>query len=180
MLPPEWFDRMNTIKEGGKDDSAAMRLNSWAMSFNLAKKFPLGAGFDCFSMENYERYSPRPELGAATQDGKSVGSTAHSIYFQIMATQGFGGFALYMIALFSMLFSLLKLSKLGKKLPSGEWITMTSRGIMGTILGFMASGAFLSLAFFDLFWAIYGAGICLKSIVHSGTWLHEETLPFFR
>ena len=180
ILPPEWFGRMNTMKDVGEDKSANMRFNSWMMSINIAKEFPLGAGLECFSLENYERFSPNPDLGAATQDGEVVGSTAHSIYFQILATQGFGGLALYLIVIFSILFSLLRLSRLGKKLPSGEWITITSRGIIGSMLGFMASGAFLSLAFFDLYWALFGAGICLKSIVYSGQWQYEEQLPFLR
>ena len=46
---------------------------------------------------------------------------------------------------------------------------------MGSMIGFLTSRAFLTLAFFDLFWAIFGAAVCLKSVVMSGSWLPEES-----
>ncbi len=168
FLPQEWFNRMDTIEDYEQDRSANMRLNSWKMSFNLAKHNPLGGGFDCFSLENYNRYAPDPDLGRAHSKNGLVGSTAHSIYFQVLATQGFGGLALYLATLISMLFSLRRLDKIGRILPGVTWVSSLSRGLIGSILGFMASGAFLSLAFFDLFWAIYGGAICLEHIVYSG------------
>jgi len=174
FLPQEWFNRMDTIEDYEEDRSANMRLNSWAMSYQIARHNILGGGFDCFTLENYNRYSPNPDLGRAHQDGQIVGSTAHSIYFQVLATQGFGGLLLYLAALFSMLFSLRRLDKIGRITDSGLWISFVSRGLIGSILGFMASGAFLSLAFFDLFWALYGAGICLKAFVFSGEWLQDN------
>jgi hypothetical protein len=42
----------------------------------------------------------------------------------------------------------------------------------------MASGAFLSLAFFDLFWAIFAAAVCFKFIVLSGNWIEESEFSY--
>ncbi|NIA30704.1 MAG: putative O-glycosylation ligase, exosortase A system-associated [Actinobacteria bacterium] len=179
VLPQKWFNRMDTIEDYEEDRSANMRLNSWTMSYYIARKNILGGGFACFTLENYDRFSPNPGLGRAHQDGQIVGSTAHSIYFQVLATQGFGGLLLYLTALFSMLFSLRRVDRIGKMVESGQWVSSVSRGLIGSIIGFMASGAFLSLAFFDLFWALYGAGICLKSFVFSGEWLQDDKKILF-
>jgi probable O-glycosylation ligase (exosortase A-associated) len=175
LLPPQWFDRMNTIKTYEDDGSANMRLNSWKMSFNLASDNLLGGGFECFSLQQYYRYSPNPDIGAATTAaGAKVGSTAHSIYFEVMATQGFIGLTLYLICLLSILLSLLKLCRIAKYIPDGAWIASYGRGLGVSIVGFMVNGAFLSRAFFDLFWAIFAAAICLKWIVYSGAWIEND------
>ncbi|MBN1559658.1 putative O-glycosylation ligase, exosortase A system-associated [candidate division KSB1 bacterium] len=175
VLPKEWFDRMTTIGDYQEDESANMRLNSWQMAVNLALENPLGGGFNCFTRENYQKYAPNPDLGFSGSNPDEIfGSTAHSVYFELIAMHGFGGLAVYLVAVFSLLFSLLRLDKIGKSLPGEEWISYVSRGLIGSMIGFLTSGAFLTLAFFDLFWAIFGAGVCLKSVVMSGSWLEES------
>jgi len=156
VLPSHWMDRMSTIQSYEGDRSAEMRINSWHMSFNLAKANLLGGGFDCFTMEQYYNYAPNPELGR-TRSG--IASTAHSNYFEVMAMHGFLGFALYMTCLGSMLAALLGLGRRARKHPQGDWIGPYSRAFVVSILGFMACAAFQSKAFFDLFWMIYTAAI---------------------
>jgi probable O-glycosylation ligase (exosortase A-associated) len=179
VLPSQWFDRMNTIKSHEEDDSANMRRNSWWMSFNLARSHLLGGGFECFTLEQYQLYAPNPDLGRArTAEGTFVGSTAHSIYFEVIATQGFIGFAIFMSCLISILFSLRRLNRISRYLPDAGWISTYSRALTVSIIGFMASGAFLSLAFFDLFWAIFAAAVCFKFIVLSGNWIEESEFSY--
>jgi len=174
FLPPEWFGRMNTIETYEEDTSANMRLNSWHMSFNLAEDNLLGGGFKCFSLEQYLRYAPNADLGKShTANGGVVGSTAHSIYFQVLATQGFIGLAIYLFCLSSILVSLFRLYRLSHHLPNGDLLSSYARGLSVSIFGYMVNGAFLSRAFFDLFWAIFAAAICLKYFVYSGKWFED-------
>jgi probable O-glycosylation ligase (exosortase A-associated) len=175
VLPSHWFDRMNTVKTYEEDRSARMRLNSWTMAYNLAKANPLGGGFECWELENYYKYSPEPELGRANEGG-DVGSTAHSIYFEVLGTQGFGGLAIFLAALVCTLLSMRKIEKLARKEPRGHERIVLARAFQASVLGYMVSGAFLSLAFFDLFWWIYAAALCFKSIVLLGLW-DEAPLP---
>jgi probable O-glycosylation ligase (exosortase A-associated) len=173
LLPSAWFDRMSTIRTYEEDGSANMRLNSWAMSWNLAKDNPFGGGFDCFTMDEYYKYAPDPELGRL---GKNVGSTAHSLYFEVLATQGFGGFAIYMLGLGSLMASLIRIQRSARDLPDGESLRAISGSLLASILGFMSCGAFQSKAFFDMFWAIFAVGVCLKYMVDNGRWA-EATAP---
>jgi probable O-glycosylation ligase (exosortase A-associated) len=169
VLPSHWFARMNTVKTYEEDRSAQMRLNSWTMAYNLAKDNLLGGGFECWELENYYKYSPQPELGHANAGGE-VGSTAHSIYFEVLGTQGFGGLAIFLIALFSTLLSMRKIEKLARGQPLGNERVALARAFQASVMGYMVSGAFLSLAFFDLFWWIFAAALCFKSIVLLGQW----------
>ena len=173
VLPAQWLERMNSINSYDEDKSALMRINSWVMSYNLAKVHPLGGGFGCWSLELYDKYSPDPELGRQLSGGAT---TAHSIYFEVLATQGFGGLAIYLLCAGSILLSLLKLELGFRRIPGAEWIAIYSRGFTMSIIAFLASGAFLSRAFFDLFLAIFACALCFKAIVYSGNWI-EEPLP---
>lgn len=170
FLPPHWFERMGSIKSYDEDSSALMRINSWIMSYNLAKANPLGGGFECFTHEQYDTHSPNPELGRQLSGGAT---TAHSIYFEILATQGFGGLAIYLLCFISILLSLRKLERNFMYVPGAEWIPIYCRAFAVSIIAFMASGTFLSRAFFDLFWAIFAGAVCFKSIVYSGNWIDE-------
>ena len=167
FLPSKWKSRMSTIKTYEQDASANMRLNSWTMAVNMAKDHPLfGGGFDCFTMEQYERYAPHPEWGR-TFTGE--GSTAHSIYFEVMAMHGFVGFAIFLAALFAMLASMWRIQRQAQ-LDRRPDITAFARSVLVSVIGFMISGAFLSRAFFDLFWAIFAAGLCFKVLVDTKSW----------
>jgi probable O-glycosylation ligase (exosortase A-associated) len=170
FLPSHWFERMGSIKSYDEDTSALMRINSWTMAYNLAKAHPFGGGFDCFTLEQYDTHSPDPELGRQISGGAT---TAHSIYFEILATQGFGGLAIYLTCLISVLLSMRKLERNFMYVPGAEWIPTYSRAFAVSIIAFMTSGAFLSRAFFDLLWAIYAGVVCFKAIVYSGNWIDE-------
>ncbi len=159
VLPTSWFDRMNTVKTYEEDRSAQMRLNSWKMSFNLAKANPLGGGFECWEMENYYKYAPDPELGKVS----ATGSTAHSIYFEVLGTQGFGGLAIFLTCLVSTLLSMASVRRLGSSGELGRERVVLARAFTASVLGYMVSGAFLSLAFFDLFWWIFADGPLLQA-----------------
>jgi len=175
-LPQHWFDRMHTIEVYGEDSSAEMRLNSWRFSFNIGKAHVLGGGFGCFTPEQYRIHAPDPQMNlgySIDKYGNKVvhAQTSHSIYFEVMAEHGLIGFALYITILISMLFSLHKVERITKKLPATQWISNYSRAFYVSLVGFMISGAFVSRAFFELFWAIYSAAICFMSIVYSGSWI---------
>ncbi len=169
FLPPNWFDRMNTIKTYQEDRSANQRINSWWFSYNLACNKFLGGGFECFEMEQYAIYAPNIELAAVSSaNGSHVAGTAHSIYFEVLATQGFIGLAIYLSCLIAILMSLRRVGRISRYLPNAGWVAGYSRAFSVSIIGYMANGAFLSRAFFDLFWAIYAAAACLVFMIYTG------------
>jgi probable O-glycosylation ligase (exosortase A-associated) len=172
VLPSAWFERMNTIKTYQEDGSANQRIDSWIFSYRLARAYVFGGGFECFTPEQYQKFAPRPEINVFGAEAH----TSHSIYFEVMAEHGFGGLLIYLVCLFSMLFSLRRLDRFGRMLPGADWISHYSRAFAVSILGFMACGAFLSRALFDLFWCIYAAAVCFHCIVLSGHWIESWML----
>ncbi|MDH5412843.1 MAG: putative O-glycosylation ligase, exosortase A system-associated, partial [Flavobacteriaceae bacterium] len=87
FIPDKWFDRMNTIENYEDDGSANQRLNSWGFAINLANDNPImGGGFRTFTHEAYQLYGPIPDM---VYD-------AHSIYFEVLAEQGYVGLVLFL------------------------------------------------------------------------------------
>lgn len=141
FLPAAWFDRMNTIETYEEDQSANQRLNTWTMAINLANDRPLiGGGFKPFSEEAYRKYAPNPEWVF----------DAHSIYFDVLASQGYIGFALFMTMLFLVLYHAQRIKNKCKNMEELKWMGTLANMVQVCFIAYMVAGAFLGMAYFDL------------------------------
>jgi putative inorganic carbon (HCO3(-)) transporter len=170
FLPEQWVQRMATIKGYQMDESAKQRINSWKFCFNLAKARPLGGGFDCYTPEQYLKYAPDPNLNIKTRlDGTVFAHTAHSIYFEVLAEHGFLGLAIYLTTMSFLLLSLQRIYIYYRKFSKNSWISAFARALFVSIIGFLISAAFVSRAYFEVFWIIFALAVCLKHIVYIDT-----------
>jgi putative inorganic carbon (HCO3(-)) transporter len=142
LMPPEFFDRMNTIKAADSDSSFLGRWMAWKVAFFYATDhFPFGAGF----------YGP--QLGAIFSHyfpGEPL-HAAHSIYFQVLGEHGFIGLILYVVLIATALLSFLRLSRLNLKDTDAAWIHSFARLCGTSVLVFAVGGALLSMAYYDTF-----------------------------
>jgi probable O-glycosylation ligase (exosortase A-associated) len=158
VMPDQWFQRMETIETYEEDRSANMRLNSWKVAYRLALDRPLlGGGFRPFSKETYLRYSPEEFLNEQ-QD-------AHSIYFQVLAEHGFTGLALYLALILSTLVTLRRVIRRSRAHPDLAWLGNAAQGVEVGLIGYLVSGAFLSMSYFDLFYSLIAIAVLLKVLV---------------
>ena len=158
LVPEQWLNRMGTIQTYEQDRSANMRLNAWRVSYQLALDNPIiGAGFRPFTPAVYLRYSP-DEKWNDWQD-------AHSIYFQVLAEHGFTGLALYLALIASTLISLRRVKRRARGDPSREFHYQTAQMLEVSLLGFLVTGAFLSMSYFDLFFHLVAITVMLKVLV---------------
>jgi probable O-glycosylation ligase (exosortase A-associated) len=153
LIPAAWFERMGTIEHYSQEGSALGRLNAWGFAWNLALDRPLlGGGFDCFEPELFYRYAPNP---LDYHD-------AHSIYFEMLGEQGFLGFGLYAVLLLTTLASLRRIRRDARAVPSAQWLTNYSHMAEVSLIAYMVSGAFLGLAYFDLYYHVVAIVVILK------------------
>jgi len=144
FAPGKWMDRMGNFFHGNLDNSAELRLNAWHFAWELALHHPItGGGLKTFTPELYRRYTPQLEFAGP-----------HSIYFQTLGEHGFVGLALFLTLLFSCLFGLRSLRRKAMILPATQWVVPYTRMLEIGLLAFMISGAFLELAYFDLFYQV--------------------------
>lgn len=139
-MPAEYWARMNTIKEYDQDDSSQGRINSWWAAFNIANDKFLGGGFRTNIPWVYERYAPNPRMLFVE----------HSIYFQMLGEFGWVGLFLFLTMGVMTWRKAQELIGLSKQRPSLKWAGDLGAMVQVSMVGYAVTGAFLSLALFDL------------------------------
>ena len=156
-LPDKWFGRMETIESYQEDKSAVNRLRAWRVSYLVALDNPvLGLGFRPFSRDLYMKYDP--EYGPRSGD-------AHSIFFQVLAEHGFVGLGLYVALLLSTMLSLRRTMWVCRGVPATQWIYNYCHMLEASLMAYIASGVFLSMSYFDLYYHLIAIMVILKQLV---------------
>lgn len=157
FISEKWFNRMETIQTYQEDASAMGRINAWRLAWNAALDNPLtGTGFGGLKWGTGARYIYRPD------NNEPIAGDSHSIYFEVLGEQGFISFAVYMSLLASVIISMQKLKWKFKNIKSCSWICNYADMIQVSILAYMAGGAFLGRAYFDLFYHLVIIGVLVK------------------
>ena len=152
-MPDAWFERMGTISEYQKDSSAMGRINAWWFAYNLAKDHPItGGGFDVFTKELFQQYAPNP----------LDHHDAHSIYFEILAEQGFVGLGLFLLLGIMVLRSCSWVIKNVGDREDLIWAGDLARMLQVSFVRYAVGGAFLGLAYYDLYYDLVAAIILLQ------------------
>ncbi len=158
VMPPEYFERLETIQNYDEDQSAMSRINVWLLAYRFALDNPiLGGGFDVLYLPSvWAQYSADPN---------AVIHNAHSVYFELMAMQGFVGLGLFLMTCIVTFFSGNWVINRCKGREDLNWARDLSAMCQVSLIGFATGGAFLNLAFFDLFWHIVAIPIIVREIV---------------
>jgi probable O-glycosylation ligase (exosortase A-associated) len=143
IMPQQWRDRMMTIETYQKDSSAMSRIYSWRMAYNLAKHRITGGGFDTFHEAVFQLYAPSDYTRT---------SDAHSIYFEVMGEHGFVGFTMFMLLGWFTWNTGSRIREQGKYSMETKWATDLAGMTQVSIIGYASAGAFLGLAYFDLYY----------------------------
>jgi probable O-glycosylation ligase (exosortase A-associated) len=140
-MPEQWTERMNTIQTYQEDASAMGRINAWKFAWNLAKDYPVyGGGANVFTAQLFQKYAPNP---FDVHD-------AHSIYFEMLAEQGFVGLGIFAAIGITTLAYASRIIRLTRGHPSLEWARDLAAMSQVCLVGYALGGAFLGLAYFDL------------------------------
>jgi O-antigen ligase len=119
----------------------------------------MGGSFDAVpNVDVYHRYQPRPLPDDAPSSGP------HSIYFQLLGDQGFVGLAIFLLLLASCLWTLFRVRRSARRVPSAKWLITYSQMVETSIFAFMVSGAFLGVVYLDVIYQMVGLTIILKML----------------
>ena len=181
FLPQSWYNRMDTIDNAMADGSFTTRVNSWKIHTLMALDRPLiGGGFKgpqvsyvwrmlAVDIDKFDfiRTPPPGDKGWA----------AHSIYFQVLGDQGFLG--LFWFLLFILL-AFLRLSTIeryfAKSAGKESWQCLLAGMTKISILAYCVSGAALSLAYLEMFYAILAVVVCLDQVMKQSV-ANEKAMP---
>lgn len=167
FVPSQWAERMNTVSTASAEDSSFIgRLWAWKISVKIANNNFFGNSFfatqDPIAWHLYRAeiddfgpvYTPPiPESQFA--------KAAHNLYFQVLGDMGYIGLVIYLSILFAFYFRLNRLTKRAKKLQVA-WCASLSSMMSISLVGYMITGGNVSLAYFDLIYALIGISYVLE------------------
>jgi probable O-glycosylation ligase (exosortase A-associated) len=172
FAPEAWMNRMGQFLSGDLDTSAQERLVSWGTAWNLAHDYPItGGSFDVLPNVNvFQRYEPRPlPLGHPS-------SGPHSIYFQLLADQGFVGLGLFLLLIASCFWSLWRIRRAARHIPEAEYLVDYAHMVEVSIMGFMMSGAFLGFVYLDVIYQMIGICVVIKVLFRNAVAEHAASI----
>lgn len=146
FLPQQWYERMQSIETYQHDESALGRFDAWKFAYRLALDHPItGGGYSIGTDANlFHHYVPTAPVNRA----------AHSIYFQVLGEMGFVGLGIYLMLLLASYRAASNVLRIAQRSPDLAWARSLAAMVQVSVVGFSAAGAFLSLGFYDLYYAV--------------------------
>jgi putative inorganic carbon (hco3(-)) transporter len=153
LAPDRLWERIGSISKQDsaetRDNSSAMRLSAWETAWNIALSRPFtGAGFRALWNDDvWLIYFGEHPFGMPD---------AHSLYFEVLAEQGFLGLGLYLGVLISTLLTLRRLRRSWRDHPQHGYISRYAEMTQLSLYPYLVSGAFVGVAYFDLYFLLVG------------------------
>jgi len=156
FMPESWTARMQTIQTYEQDASSMGRINAWWMCFNLAKDRPLvGGGYGIWNADAFARWAPNPlDIHAA-----------HSQFFAVLGEHGFVGLFLFLAFIGFAWRTGNLVDKKTRGVSELRWAASLGRMLQVSLIGYVVGGAFLSVAYFDVFYYIVAMLVLLRVVV---------------
>ncbi|TCO74313.1 putative O-glycosylation ligase, exosortase A system-associated [Chromatocurvus halotolerans] len=160
--PDGWKERQNTILTAAEADGSFIgRLWAWKISTLIALDNPLtGGGFGAVTDPVlWNDYAPEtPDFGPLYTVPIPTGlapKAAHNVYFQVLGDHGFLGLGMFLAILGYAYLNNRRNMKFGYR-EGHVWYAKVSSALNLSLIGFGITAANVSLAYFDLLYAVFG------------------------
>jgi putative inorganic carbon (hco3(-)) transporter len=153
-----WNARVSTIGNFEQENSAYGRILVWKWTLGFVAEHPLGGGFATYIIDHIE-YPPSDGEPAHTEFGRAF----HSSYFEVLGEHGYPGLVIFLLLAGSTFVLLRRLAKKARPYPELQWVIGLSDALQSGLAVFLASGAFVGLAFQPMFWYFVSMSICLNA-----------------
>ena len=157
-VPDRLMARWQTIQTYEEDSSAMQRIQSWGVSWNMALERPItgmGFRFNGMGLEWWLSY-------ANFDGGWNLAFSPHSIYFQMLGQHGFGGLAVFLLLIGFTFLTLGRIRRTAVKQTGQLWLAEYAWALQVGLIGFMAAGTFLDVAYFNLLYAFIALAIIMR------------------
>lgn len=159
------LSRFNTIGTYQADMSAATRIAIWQWAMDYARQHPLGGGFSVFTTSSIitKVANDKGEIVSIHETDRA----AHSIYFEVLAEQGYPGEFLFLAILMGGLFGAWRISRMSSSEAELAWVAPFGRALFVCIALYCVGAAFIGIAFQPLVWLFLGLYCSLYRWVQS-------------
>ena len=166
FMPDKYYERLSTVESEAEVGTQNTRIASWHFAMDVAAANPIfGGGFEFFdSIPLVRQYAEPAAIQAYTPLGP-LGRNMHSIYFEVLGTQGYIGLIMFLSILWMAYRNGNWVSRKTKSRPDLAWAKNLASMTQVSFIGMCTAGAFQNLAFFDLVWHIISITVVLRLIV---------------
>jgi probable O-glycosylation ligase (exosortase A-associated) len=163
---------MRTIEDVEQDSSFMGRVIAWKINTLAAMEHPLfGAGFrstqDLPVWKHFSESFPALDAIPTRRPDTIMAHAAHSIYFQVLGDLGFIGLAIYLALLATAWRNASIAIRQARTHPQFRWAHDLARTFQYCLIPYFVSGAALSMAYFDLAFAIFALTAVLRTETRS-------------
>ncbi len=161
LVPAHLWERIQSISQQEevetRDTSAAGRLEAWQTAWNIALVRPVtGGGFRVlWNSDVWLNYHEGSFL--AVRD-------AHSLYFEVLSEHGFLGLALYLAVVVNTLLTLGRVCRRWRAHAEHGYLSRYAEMIQLALYPYLVAGAFLGVAYFDLYFHLVSTSILLQAL----------------
>ena len=172
FVPETWVERMKSIQTYEEDSSAMSRIRTWKFGIDIAMMHPItGGGFEV---------SENPQLYLSMVPGATRVHSFHSVYFEVLGEHGFFGLSVFLLLGFFTWRTFTDIRKQATKREDLQWASdLASMGHV-SLIAYFSAGAFLNLAFFDLYYCIIAVAVLTQAVVRKELSNHEQSSPLGR
>jgi probable O-glycosylation ligase (exosortase A-associated) len=178
FAPEKYWDEMRTIRTSTeKGDTGDERLFLWKLAWRMFLKDPvMGVGPSNFRVhaglsDQYMTPQEIEERGETWGGGNYWGKVCHSTYFTILAEEGLPGVVLFFLIVYTFfkdMNSIIRFyarkrrrepSKLEGRIEKMHYLAL---GAKGSMIGFLSTGAFLTVTYYPVFWTLIAMSVFIK------------------
>jgi len=159
LAPDQWLGRLSTIETADADESFMSRVFAWRVSSAIALDNPVfGGGFHAVqSQKIWDQFKGAPSLldflNLPIPDWNA--KAAHSIYFEVMGDMGFVGLFIFLGILLQAIRTRYVIKRQLKDMgPQWLWARDMADMLMLGVIAYMAGGASVSLAYFEVIYMV--------------------------
>lgn len=134
LVPPEQKARFATA---GEDRTSITRLERWERGLEMAGKYPiLGVGYGNWSVAVRKLYDVEGDL-------------SHNIFIECVSELGYVGLAMFLALILGCFASNRQTRRLAGE---NRFVFYLAHGLDGALVGFLASGFFVTVLYYPYFW----------------------------
>jgi probable O-glycosylation ligase (exosortase A-associated) len=170
VISPELAERYETLVEYESDASAESRFWNWEFCGRVGAGRPLsGGGFGYYSVQAYAQFFPE---FLARWPGKVW--SCHNMWLQVLSEHGVAAFAVWLGLLVSSFVGLRRVAAYAKTVDKPAW-GLWAHGLQASLVGFMVTGTFLDIAYFEIYYQLLAVVAILNEVVRRHA-IDPETL----
>jgi probable O-glycosylation ligase (exosortase A-associated) len=178
-VPSSWTNRMDTLETAQEDSSFLGRVLAWKQAVLMANDNPLtGGGFKAgqtgYLWWSYNGADSFNDIVDTSQMHEVGFKAAHSIYFQVLGDHGYTGLLIFLSIIVTAYFKMGKNIKLAKIHDSDKSLIQLCKYLKVALIAYCAGGAGVSLAYFDMLYALFAMTVVIEHKIIFSSGQHLE------